>query len=40
MFGLAAGGLAAAGAVTLAIIFGAVVIVNAVLLTVFRQWEQ
>jgi hypothetical protein len=40
VFGLAAGGLAAAGAVTLAIVFGAVVIVNAVLLTVFRQWEQ
>ena len=40
VFGLAAGGLAAAGAVTLAIIFGAVVVVNAVLLTVFRQWEQ
>jgi uncharacterized protein DUF2568 len=40
VFGLAAAGLAAAGAVTLAIIFGAVVIVNAVLLTVFRQWEQ
>jgi Protein of unknown function (DUF2568) len=39
VFGLA-GGLAAAGAVTLAIVFGAVVIVNAVLLTVFRQWEQ
>ena len=29
-----------AGAATMAIIFGAVVIVNAVLLTVFRQWEQ
>jgi hypothetical protein len=40
VFGLAAGGLAAAGAVTLAIVFGAVVIVNALLLTVFRQWEQ
>jgi hypothetical protein len=40
VFGLAAGGLAAAGAVILAIIFGAVVIVNAVLLTVFHQWEQ
>jgi hypothetical protein len=40
VFGLAAGGLAAVGAATLAIIFGAVVIVNAVLLTVFRQWEQ
>jgi len=40
VFGLAAGGLAAAGAVTLAIIFGAVVIVNAVLLTVFHQWQE
>lgn len=40
VFGLAAGGLAAAGAVALAIIFGAVVIVNAVLLTVFHQWQE
>ncbi|MGP7997039.1 MAG: DUF2568 domain-containing protein [Streptosporangiaceae bacterium] len=40
VFGLAAGGLAAAGGVTLAIIFGAIVVVNSVLLTVFHQWEQ
>lgn len=38
--GLAAVGLAAAGAVTLAVIFGVVVIVNAVLLTVFHQWQE
>ena len=40
VFGLAAGGLAAAGAVTLAFILGAVVVLNSVLLTVFHQWEQ
>lgn len=40
VFGLAAGALAAAGAVTLAIIFGAVVVLNSVLLSVFHQWEQ
>jgi Protein of unknown function (DUF2568) len=40
VFGLAAAGLAAAGAVTLAVIFGAVVVLNSVLLSVFHQWEQ
>jgi hypothetical protein len=32
--------LAAAGVVTLAVIFGAVVVLNSVLLSVFHQWEQ
>jgi hypothetical protein len=40
VFGLAAGGLAAAGSVLLAIIFGIVVLLNAALLTVFHQWQE
>jgi hypothetical protein len=37
VFGLAAAGLAAAGAVPFAIIFGIVVVLNATLLSVFHQ---
>lgn len=40
VFALAAVALAAASAVVLAIIFAVVAILNAILLTAFRQWEQ
>jgi hypothetical protein len=40
VFALAGAALAAAGSVVLAVAFGAVAVLNAVLLTVFHQWEQ
>jgi Protein of unknown function (DUF2568) len=40
VFGLAVAALAVAGSGTVAAVFGAAVAVNAVLLTVFRQWED
>jgi hypothetical protein len=40
VFGLAAVALGAAGQLALAIAFAAVVVANAVLLSVFRQWES
>lgn len=40
VFALAAAALAAAGAAVLAIVFAVIAILNAVLLTAFRQWEQ
>lgn len=40
VFGLAAGALAVAGSGTVAAVFGLAVAVNAVLLTMFRQWEN
>ena len=39
VFGAAVAGLAAAGATTAAVLLGVLVVVNAVLLTVFDQWE-
>ena len=39
VFGAAVAGLAAAGAATAAAVLGVAVVVNAVLLTVFDQWE-
>ncbi|MGH3394781.1 MAG: DUF2568 domain-containing protein [Streptosporangiaceae bacterium] len=40
VFALAGAALAAAGSVVLAVAFGVVAVLNAVLLTVFHQWEQ
>jgi len=40
VFALAAAALAAAGNAALALAFAALVVVNAALLTTFRQWEQ
>lgn len=40
VFGLAAASLAAVGSSIAAIVFGIVVIANAVLLSVFHQWDQ
>ena len=40
VFGLAVGALFAAGAPVTALVFAALVVVNAVLMTAFRQWEQ
>lgn len=40
VFALATAALAAADAVALAVVFGAVAAVNAILLTVFDQWER
>jgi Protein of unknown function (DUF2568) len=40
VFGLAVAALFAAGAPVAAVVFATVVVVNAVLMTVFRPWEQ
>ena len=40
VFGLAVVALFAAGAPVTALVFAALVVVNAVLITAFRQWEQ
>jgi Protein of unknown function (DUF2568) len=40
VFALAGAALAAAGSVVLAVVFGGVAVLNAVLLSVFHQWEQ
>ena len=40
VFTLATAALAAAGAPALAVVFGAIAAVNAILLTVFDQWDR
>ena len=40
VFAVAGAALATAGSVVLAVAFGVVAVLNAVLLTVFHQWEQ
>jgi hypothetical protein len=40
VFALAGAALAAAGSAVLAVAFGAVAVLNALLLTVFHQWDQ
>lgn len=40
VFALATAALAAAGAPALAVVFGAIAVLNAILLTVFDQWDR